>query len=212
MPKVANLNEADIAATRCLSLTAGLTRSQQNEQLSAAALAAAAFPTATPHGPREGPTAAAAAGVAVAAHCAQQQEQRGAPHLCMRFYKAQAIRALSIPEIEREVLLTRQTLTHLRLLQHAGITRRHKLVHARRLLRQLLTIRTEREANTGACERRQQQQDLLHAQQQLHLQQAQALQQLLRQNMTPEMQEGLRQVEMQLQQQHDEQRQWQERQ
>ncbi|CDJ48797.1 hypothetical protein, conserved [Eimeria brunetti] len=138
----------------------------------------------------------------------QQQQGRGAAGLCMRFYKAKAIRALSIPEIEREVLQARQSVLQLRLLRRGGLAGKQQLLHARRLLRQLLTIRTEREGNAGTRQQRQQQQQLQQQQRELYLQQATELQQTLRKNMTEEMQQQLQQLQQQLLQQDQEMKAW----
>ncbi|KAL8274484.1 hypothetical protein Esti_001644 [Eimeria stiedai] len=169
-----------------------------------AAAAAAAAAALVPASPCSNLSSAAASRQPPAAKL-QQQHQRGAFGLCMRFYKARAIRALAIPEIEREVLLARQSVSQLRLLQRGGLVRRHRVVHARRLLRQLLTVRMEREATSGPLQQREQQQQLQQQQRQRFLQDAQQLQQMLRRHLAPETQQQLQQLQQELEQQQQQQ-------
>ncbi|PHJ24407.1 ribosomal protein rpl29 [Cystoisospora suis] len=71
---------------------------------------------------------------------------QGIGSMMMKVYKGKEIRELSTPEIEREVLLTRQEIARLELLKRAYSTefKPHMLKEAKRYLAQLLTIRYER--------------------------------------------------------------------
>ncbi|KFH00960.1 ribosomal protein RPL29 [Toxoplasma gondii MAS] len=73
-------------------------------------------------------------------------KRRGLGSVEMKVRKGNEIRELSTPEIEREVLLTRQEIARLELLKRAYSTeyKPHLLKEARHYLAQLLTIRYER--------------------------------------------------------------------
>ncbi|PFH36909.1 ribosomal protein RPL29 [Besnoitia besnoiti] len=77
---------------------------------------------------------------------ASRATPRGIGMLEMKVRKGKEIRELSTPEIEREILWTRQEIARLELLKRAYSTeyKPHLLKEARHLLAQLLTIRYER--------------------------------------------------------------------